>query len=38
MMSLRAAGIELFPPGSMIVQQPKEGVPEEEPQKKKDEL
>jgi small-conductance mechanosensitive channel len=38
MMCLRKAGIELFPPGSMIVQRPKENPAEEEPQKKKDEL
>ena len=40
MRSLRDAEIELFPPGSMIVQQPKSGVvtETEEPARKKDEI
>lgn len=38
MRALRDAGIELFPPGSMIVQRPKEEVAEELEGKKKDEF
>jgi small-conductance mechanosensitive channel len=36
MRALHDANIELFPPGSMIVQQPKEGPPAEEDDRKKD--